>query len=218
MRFTLVSHANILIAPTIAWILCAPHYLRGTMSLGEVAQASAAFITVQTALNWVVSNYQHLAEWTASVNRVSALLLTWDQIDDAGEPPPWPPARVESRSARPAYRHLANSRRTASKLLTIEQFPYTSPVPRPDPDVAMVHRRPKTDQHARPPQILELQGRDVVADFEADRPHQERANGLGPMLQQPGQHIEDVIVGNRDEVVRAPSNHQNEQRTRGTPA
>lgn len=81
MRFTLVSHANLLIAPAIAWILCAPNYLRGTMTLGEVAQASAAFVTVQTALNWLVGNYQNLAEWTASVNRVSVLLLTWDEGD-----------------------------------------------------------------------------------------------------------------------------------------
>jgi len=81
MRFTLLSHANLLIAPAIGWILCAPNYLRGTMSLGEAAQASAAFVAVQTALNWVVGNYQHLAEWTASVNRVSSLLITWDRID-----------------------------------------------------------------------------------------------------------------------------------------
>jgi putative ATP-binding cassette transporter len=66
----------------IAWIICAPNYLRDTMTLGEVAQASAAFVTVQTALNWVVGNYQNLSEWTASVNRVSALLLTWDRMDD----------------------------------------------------------------------------------------------------------------------------------------
>jgi putative ATP-binding cassette transporter len=83
MRFTLLSHANILIAPAIAWILCAPNYLQGTMTLGQVAQAAAAFVSVQTALNWVVGNYQHLSEWTASVNRVSSLLLTWDRIDDA---------------------------------------------------------------------------------------------------------------------------------------
>ena len=51
------------------------------MSLGEAAQASAAFVAVQTALNWVVGNYQHLAEWTASVNRVSSLLITWDRIE-----------------------------------------------------------------------------------------------------------------------------------------
>jgi vitamin B12/bleomycin/antimicrobial peptide transport system ATP-binding/permease protein len=99
MRFTLVSHANLLIAPVIAWIICAPNYLRGTMTLGEVAQASAAFVTVQAALNWVVGNYQNLAEWTASVNRVSALLLTWDRMDVAGSPRPLAPA--ESGFARP---------------------------------------------------------------------------------------------------------------------
>ncbi len=94
MRFTLLSHANLLIAPAIGWILCAPNYLRGTMTLGEAAQAAAAFVAVQTALNWVVGNYQHLSEWTASVNRVSSLLLTWDQIDDTR----WsqPEAEVES--------------------------------------------------------------------------------------------------------------------------
>ncbi len=101
MRFTLLSHANILIAPAIAWILCAPNYLRGMMTLGEVAQAAAAFVSVQTALNWVVSNYQHLAEWTASVNRVSSLLLTWDRIDVSEESPAPAPAAAKSGSARP---------------------------------------------------------------------------------------------------------------------
>jgi vitamin B12/bleomycin/antimicrobial peptide transport system ATP-binding/permease protein len=82
MRFTLVWHANLLVAPAIAWILCAPKYMQGTMTLGEVAQASAAFVSVQTALNWVVGNYQNLAEWTAAMNRVSILLLTWDEADN----------------------------------------------------------------------------------------------------------------------------------------
>ena len=59
MRFTLFSHANLLIAPVIAWIICAPNYLHGTMTLGEVAQASAAFVTAQTALNWVVGTYYY---------------------------------------------------------------------------------------------------------------------------------------------------------------
>ena len=99
MRFTLLSHANILIAPAIAWILCAPNYLRGTMTLGEVAQAAAAFVSVQTALNWVVGNYQHLSEWTASVNRVSSLLFTWDRIDDIEESAPPAPVPAKRGSA-----------------------------------------------------------------------------------------------------------------------
>lgn len=56
MRTTLVANGSTLAAPIIGWVLCAPKYLVGTMSLGEVAQAVAAFVMVQTALNWLVDN------------------------------------------------------------------------------------------------------------------------------------------------------------------
>ena len=35
VRTTLVSHGNFLFAPVVAWMLCAPKYLSGAMSLGE---------------------------------------------------------------------------------------------------------------------------------------------------------------------------------------
>jgi len=82
MRTTLVSYGNILMAPVIAWILCAPKFLMGTMSLGEAAQVVAAFVMVQTALNWLVDNYPALAECLSSVNRVSALLVAMDELDN----------------------------------------------------------------------------------------------------------------------------------------
>ena len=84
MRTTLVSYSNILMAPVIAWILCVPKYLGGTMSLGEAAQVVAAFVMVQAALNWLVDNYPGLAECLSSVNRVSALLVAMDELDEAG--------------------------------------------------------------------------------------------------------------------------------------
>jgi putative ATP-binding cassette transporter len=51
------------------------------MSLGEVAQATAAFITVQAALNWLLDNYSGLADCLSSVNRVASLLLALDQLE-----------------------------------------------------------------------------------------------------------------------------------------
>jgi ABC-type uncharacterized transport system fused permease/ATPase subunit len=72
---------NFLLAPVLAWILCAPKYLTGVMGLGEVVQVTAAFVTVQGALNWFVDNYHRLADWVSSVNRVSSLLLALDQVD-----------------------------------------------------------------------------------------------------------------------------------------
>lgn len=84
MRITLISQGNVLLAPVIAWVLCAPKYLVGAMSLGEVAQVTAAFITVQAALNWVVDNYASLADCLSSINRVASLLLALDHLDAQG--------------------------------------------------------------------------------------------------------------------------------------
>jgi vitamin B12/bleomycin/antimicrobial peptide transport system ATP-binding/permease protein len=81
MRTTGVGHMNFLFAPMFAWIICTPKYLTGGMPLGEVVQVAAAFVTVQAALNWLVDNYQRLADWVSSVNRVSSLLIALDKID-----------------------------------------------------------------------------------------------------------------------------------------
>jgi putative ATP-binding cassette transporter len=86
MRTTMVSQGNILLAPVIAWALCAPKYLIGTMTLGEVAQVTAAFIIVQSALNWLVENYPGVADCLSSINRVASLLIALEpsDIDESG--------------------------------------------------------------------------------------------------------------------------------------
>jgi putative ATP-binding cassette transporter len=81
VRTTLVSHGNFLFAPVAAWMLCAPKYLSGAMSLGELTQAAAAFVVVQGAFNWFVDNYQRLADWRSSAQRVATLLLAIDELD-----------------------------------------------------------------------------------------------------------------------------------------
>lgn len=81
MRTTLISHANSLLSPLVGLILCAPKYLAGTMTLGEVTQATAAFFTVQAALNWLVDNYPRLADWRSSAHRVATLLVALDAVD-----------------------------------------------------------------------------------------------------------------------------------------
>ena len=75
----MVSQGNILLAPVIAWALCAPKYLIGTMSLGEVAQVTAAFVIVQAALNWLVENYAGVADCLSSINRVATLLIALER-------------------------------------------------------------------------------------------------------------------------------------------
>lgn len=82
---TVVTEGNSLIAPVVGWVLCLPKYLAGTMSLGELTQAAAAFVIVQGAFNWLVNNYQRVADWASSANRVGELLTALDDLAQ-GEP------------------------------------------------------------------------------------------------------------------------------------
>src|SRR5207342_1506772 len=87
MRTTLVSHGNTLLAPLVGLILCVPHYVQGTMLLGEVTQAAAAFVAVQGAFNWLIDNFPRLAECLSSANRVGNLLTAFDRLEPAGAKP-----------------------------------------------------------------------------------------------------------------------------------
>ena len=78
VRTTLVGQSNVLVAPVMGLLLCMPKYVDGAMTLGELTQAAAAFVVVQNAFNWVVGNYQRLADWRSSAHRVTTLLLALD--------------------------------------------------------------------------------------------------------------------------------------------
>jgi putative ATP-binding cassette transporter len=81
MRMTLITYTSLLVTPVVGLLLCIPKYLTGTMTLGEVVQASAAFVVVQGAFGWFTDNYARLAEWASSANRVASLLLALDEVD-----------------------------------------------------------------------------------------------------------------------------------------
>ena len=83
MRATIVSQGSGVIAPIIPIILCAPKFLDGTMSLGQVMQAASAFTIVQGAFNWLVDNYPRLADWNACARRVASLMVSLDALDKA---------------------------------------------------------------------------------------------------------------------------------------
>jgi vitamin B12/bleomycin/antimicrobial peptide transport system ATP-binding/permease protein len=85
MRTTIVSQTSGYIAPVLPIILCAPKFLDGSMSLGQVMQAASAFTIVQAAFNWLVDNYPRLADWTASARRVASLMVSLDALERAEE-------------------------------------------------------------------------------------------------------------------------------------
>jgi vitamin B12/bleomycin/antimicrobial peptide transport system ATP-binding/permease protein len=83
MRTTIVSQTSSYMASILPIILCAPKFLDGSMSLGEVMQAASAFTIVQAAFNWLVDNYPRLSDWTASARRVASLEVSLDALEDA---------------------------------------------------------------------------------------------------------------------------------------
>jgi putative ATP-binding cassette transporter len=85
MKTTVVSQTSGFIAPVLPILLCAPKFLDGSMSLGEVMQAASAFTIVQSAFNWLVDNYPRMADWTASARRASSLIVAIDALEEAEE-------------------------------------------------------------------------------------------------------------------------------------
>jgi putative ATP-binding cassette transporter len=83
MKTTVVSSSSGFIAPVLPIILCAPKYLDGSMSLGQVMQAASAFTIVQGAFNWLVDNYPRLADWSASARRAASLMVSLDGLERA---------------------------------------------------------------------------------------------------------------------------------------
>jgi vitamin B12/bleomycin/antimicrobial peptide transport system ATP-binding/permease protein len=83
MKTTVVSQGSSLIAPVIPIILCAPKFLDGSLSLGQVMQAASAFTIVQGAFSWLVDNYPRLADWNASARRIASLMFSLDALERA---------------------------------------------------------------------------------------------------------------------------------------
>src|SRR5256885_13923285 len=83
MPSAFVSTASTLITSVVPVLMCAPKFLAGSMTLGDVMQAASAFAIVQTAFSWLVDNYPRFANWSASAQRITSLLVSIDALEEA---------------------------------------------------------------------------------------------------------------------------------------
>ena len=83
VRATTLSQTSSFVTYTLPIVLCAPKFLDGSMTLGEVMQAASAFTAVQNGFNWLVDHYPRLVEWMASGRRVSSLMLSLDALESS---------------------------------------------------------------------------------------------------------------------------------------
>jgi putative ATP-binding cassette transporter len=71
-----------IIAP---FIVAAPGYFLGDMSLGGLMLAVGAFNQVQQALRWFVDNFSTIADWRATLLRVASFRTALVELDKIGD-------------------------------------------------------------------------------------------------------------------------------------
>ncbi|HLO77152.1 MAG TPA: ABC transporter ATP-binding protein/permease, partial [Magnetospirillum sp.] len=69
----LFSSGYSVLATGFPFLIAAPRYIAGAISLGELMQIAQAFQQMTSALSWPVDNLSKAAEWKASVERVLSL-------------------------------------------------------------------------------------------------------------------------------------------------
>jgi len=63
-------------------VVAAPRYFSGAIQLGGLMQISSAFGRVQDALSWFISAYSQLAEWKATVDRLTSFHIAITRASD----------------------------------------------------------------------------------------------------------------------------------------
>jgi putative ATP-binding cassette transporter len=85
-RLTWITSGYGWIAIVVPTVVALPGYFYGTLSLGGLMMVIGAFNQVQQALRWFVDHYARIADWRATLHRVSvfheALRTLDDVVDD----------------------------------------------------------------------------------------------------------------------------------------
>jgi putative ATP-binding cassette transporter len=75
------------VATVFPILVAAPRYFSGAISLGGLTQTALAFGQVQSSLSWFVDVYPRIAQWTASVNRLTSFHEELDRAQRLSKSP-----------------------------------------------------------------------------------------------------------------------------------
>lgn len=65
--------AYFLVAELLPYLLLAPLFIAGTLRLGDMQQTAMAFVRVRQSFWWFMMNYEKLAKWKATIDRLIGL-------------------------------------------------------------------------------------------------------------------------------------------------
>ncbi|MDP2261834.1 MAG: ABC transporter ATP-binding protein/permease [Hydrogenophaga sp.] len=73
-------------AVVFPFIVAAPRYFSGAIQLGELMQIASAFGRVQDSLSWFVDNYDRLASWRATTDRLTSFEDSFSALQTPSSP------------------------------------------------------------------------------------------------------------------------------------
>lgn len=76
------------VAIIFPYLVAAPRYFSGQIQLGGLMQTASAFGQVQGALSWFITAYAQLADWKATVDRLTSFLAATERARIASEEHP----------------------------------------------------------------------------------------------------------------------------------
>lgn len=95
MKLTTFTQSFFQASVVIPYIIVAPYYFAGQISLGVMTQTAGAFSRVEGALTFFISRYQALASYKAVVDRLTTFGDAMARAQSLGSEPP----RIEHRAA-----------------------------------------------------------------------------------------------------------------------
>ena len=82
-------------AVVFPFIIAAPRFFSGAIQLGELMQIGNAFDRVQASLSWFVDNYDSLAAWRATTERLTSFEAALSKENQAAAPVDTAPAAMD---------------------------------------------------------------------------------------------------------------------------
>ncbi len=87
-RLTWITSGYGWLALIVPILVAAPGYFQGTLSFGGLMMVVGAFNHVQNALRWFVDNFPRIADWRATLLRVTAYRNSLQKLDSMGKDAP----------------------------------------------------------------------------------------------------------------------------------
>jgi vitamin B12/bleomycin/antimicrobial peptide transport system ATP-binding/permease protein len=92
LSFATSTYSNA--AQVVPWLIAGARYFAGAVKFGDLMQAASAFAMVRSELSVVVNNYDNIATWRATVERLAGFAASVREVQPSAAARPAPDSRA----------------------------------------------------------------------------------------------------------------------------